>query len=99
MTELQTEMREAVRMSNFHSHLRKNAQETYKNIIVKKQQTFEYILVLFQPKSTSHRNCKPQQSTNGINSLLILTWKHYHISLKSSMNVPEEHLEPSRNKW
>ena len=51
----------------------------------------------FYFENTPDHNHKPEQSTKGINAILILTQNYYQNASEISMNVQKDHLDLSRN--
>ena len=66
MIKMQPDMTEALKINHFHSLLRKNALQTFRNINSANRQTLEDVLAVFR-QSTSSLNLKPLLNTNGIN--------------------------------
>ena len=50
MMKMQPEMTEQMKINHFHSRLRKNALQTFRNISATKKQTLEDVLVIFRRK-------------------------------------------------
>ena len=50
MIQIQPEMSEQMKINHFHSLLRKNALQTFRNISTANRQTLEDVLVFFRPK-------------------------------------------------
>ena len=81
MPNLQLEMTEAVKINHLHSHLGKEALQTFENVNACKQN--EHLKMYFySDESASDHNPKPHQNANGTNSVLIQTRNHYQIFLK-----------------
>ena len=50
MIKMQPEMSEQIKINHFHSLLRKNALQTFRNISTANRQTLEVVLVIFRRK-------------------------------------------------
>ena len=70
MIKMQPDMVETMKNNHFHSLLRKNALQTFRNINSTDRQTLEDILAVFR-KNMSNPNLRQPPNTNGTNWCLI----------------------------
>ena len=50
MLKMQLEVTEAIKIKQFHAHLRKEALQTFKNTIASNMKSLDDVLIVFQPK-------------------------------------------------
>ena len=79
MLKIQPEMTEAMKINHFHAHLRKEALQTFRNIIALNKKTLDYVLIVFRrkyvkPESQATAKHKWHKLTS------ILTRNHFPIS-------------------
>ena len=67
MLKMQPEMTEAMKINQFHAHLRKEALQTFRNISALNKETLDGVLIVFRRKYVN-QNHKRQLNTNGTNS-------------------------------
>ena len=66
MIKMQPDMTETMKFNHFHSLLRKNALQTFRNINTANRQTLEDLLAVFRRKYVKPESRRPR-NTNGIN--------------------------------
>ena len=85
--EMQPEMSEAMKIIQFHSHIRNDGLQTFEKMNASKNERSR-TRSSFSEKSSSDVNHMPQQKINGINSHLTPARNDSQISFRSEMNVP-----------
>ena len=74
MLKIQPEMAEAMKVNQFHVHLRKKELQKFQNINATNKGTLEEVLIL--PKKTLNSNHEQLLNTNAVSSLLTQIQNH-----------------------
>ena len=82
MLRMQPEMRDAMEMNHFFSHLQKEALKTFRNMNITNKWALEYVFILISQNIWDH-NHKLEQNTIRTISLSIQSWTDYPTSLEN----------------